>query len=191
MNNFPPNTAVNKFVPKNRFGKDLRSVEKITWANKFSPTTLNITETKNIPEVEVFEVAVRSKEISVRDLKIIQTAIADKPILFVLTFVGEQKLAMFYENELFQTGWNEKPSIEIRGSSTSQIRDNFLRQINPDLQGDRIEQAVERNAEAEKIKKQIEALNKRIAREVQDNKRQELARERYGLEMKLQNNIKK
>jgi len=59
------------------------------------------------------------------------------------------------------------------------------------LQGDRIEQAVERNAEAEKIKKQIEALNKRIAREVQDNKRQELARERYGLEMKLQNNIKK
>ena len=81
----PASTVVNRLVPKEKFysktsvsGK-LRQqftdeIEKIRWANKIAPSTLNITS-KEYAELQVFEIVLKQSEISASVLKHIDSFI--------------------------------------------------------------------------------------------------------------------
>ena len=70
MLNFPKETEVGKFVAKQKFYENanisaalkndfVNDVEKIVWTNKLAPTTLNITGSENIKEIEVFHILLK------------------------------------------------------------------------------------------------------------------------------------
>lgn len=205
----PASTVVNRLVPKEKFysktsvsGK-LRQqftdeIEKIRWANKIAPSTLNITS-KEYAELQVFEIVLKRSEISASVLKHIDTFIP-YPILFVLKQLHATKAVISYkeagiknENRMkidsyYETPWQQELNLELKGRSVDEIYKNFLFQIAPKLketaQTD-TRSAIETNKEREKIQKQIELINKRIASEPSPAKRQELARERHTLESNL------
>lgn len=62
-------------------------VDSITWAYKLSPETLNLPAKPGVPEIEVFEVALKLPDISHSALRCIDKAIPF-PILFNLRFEG-------------------------------------------------------------------------------------------------------
>lgn len=205
----PRSTVVNRFVPKEKFYAKTTittklkqhftdEIEKITWKNKISPDTLNIT-TGDYAELQVFEIALKGAEVSTAVLKHIDTFIP-YPILFIVKKPGAIKAAMSYKestakssdvmkvDSYFDTGWRLDLSLELKGRSVDEIYKHYLYQIAPQLQ--RVSNisakvAVETNKEREKLQKQIDALNRQIADEPAIAKKQELARERYLLENDL------
>ena len=62
-------------------------VESITWAYKLSPETINLPAKPAVPEIEVFEVALKLPEVSHSVLRCIDKAMP-RPILFNLRFEG-------------------------------------------------------------------------------------------------------
>ena len=73
MLNFPKETEVNKMVAKNKFYEKanisntlkesfVNDIEKITWANKLAPSTMNISGSDNIKELEVFHIKLKTNK---------------------------------------------------------------------------------------------------------------------------------
>ena len=59
-----------------------RQVESITWAYKLAPETINLLATPGVPEIEVFEIALKLPDIDHGVLRCIDKAIP-RPIVFV------------------------------------------------------------------------------------------------------------
>lgn len=206
MIELPTSTLVNRFVPKEKFyNKTLMSsklrqqftdeIEKITWANKISPDTLNITAGEN-SELQIFEIILKGGDISNTVLKHIDTHIP-YPLLFVIRKSGSSKLAISYKettarnqdkmkvDSYFQTDWQQDLNLELKGRSVDEIYKNFIYQIAPELRNTKqtnTKDAVEINRAKLAIQSQIDALNKQIHSELSIAKKQELARHRFELE---------
>ena len=209
MINFPNSTIVNRFLPKDKFysktvvNTKLRElftdeIEKITWTNKLSSTTLNIAPGDYV-ELQVFEIILKKSDISAQVLKHIDTYIP-YPILFVIKKPNLTKLVISYKEpanahgglmkiaKYFETPWQEKINIELKGRSVDEIYKNFLSQISPQLDLTpeiNVKVAIEDTQSREKTIKQIDALNRAILHEPSVAKQQQLARERYILENQL------
>lgn len=206
MIDIPLSTVVNRFVTKEKFynktsmSSKLRQqftdeIEKITWTNKISPETLNITAGDNA-ELQIFEIMLKSGDISNSVLKHIDTYIP-YPILFVIRKSGSSKAAISYKettarNEdqmkvetYFQTDWQQDLSLELKGRSVDEIYKNYMYQIAPELRHAKhtnTKEAVEINNAKQAMQSQIDALNKQIHSELSTAKKQKLARQRFDLE---------
>lgn len=209
MIKLPPTTIVNRFVPKEKFysktsvNTKLRElftneVEKIIWANKIAPTTLNISA-GDFGEMQIFEISLKGSDLNPQILKHIDTFIP-YPILFVLKKPNSTKLVISYKeplstknnimkvNAYFETNWQSDFELELKGRSVDEIYKNYLHQIAPSLDlkpQTNVKTAIKDSQDREKIIKQIDALNRAILHEPSIAKQQELARERYSLEQQL------
>jgi len=207
----PASTAVKRFVPKEKFytkttiNNKLRQlftdeIEKITWSNKISPETLNISDGE-YRELQVFEISLKTGDISNLLLKHIDTFIP-YPILFVLKKPGAIKAAVSFKesnmknenlmrvDSYYDTGWKQSLQLELKGRSVDEIYKNYLYQIAPRLKSvgqTNTKAAVEISKEHQAITKKIEGLRRMMANEPSIAKRQELARERHQLEQRLVN----
>jgi Domain of unknown function (DUF4391) len=68
----------------------VEQVESITWAYKLAPETINLPATPDVPEIEVFEIALKLPGLYHSLLRCIDKAIPF-PILFVLRFEGRSQ----------------------------------------------------------------------------------------------------
>lgn len=207
----PTSTTVKRFVPKEMFyskttiNNKLRQlftdeIEKITWSNKISPETLNISGGE-YGELQVFEISLKTADISNALLKHIDTFIP-YPILFVLKKPGAIKAAISFKesnmknenlmkvDSYYDTGWKQSLQLELKGRSVDEIYKNYLYQIAPGLKAvgqTNTKAAVEISKEHQAITKKIEGLRRVMSNEPSIAKRQELARERHQLEQHLEN----
>jgi len=84
----------------------VREVEKITWAYKLSPTTINLPASDGIQEIQVFSIALRTGTLTPAVLQTIDKAIPS-PILFILTYEGKSRYVVAYKrpNEADKSRW--------------------------------------------------------------------------------------
>ena len=73
-----------------------RQVESITWAGKLAPETINLPAKPDVPEIEVFEIALKLPDVNHSVLRCIDKAIPF-PILFVLQFEGRSQPIAAYK----------------------------------------------------------------------------------------------
>jgi hypothetical protein len=71
-------------------------VESITWAYKLAPETINLPVKPDVPEIEVFEIAIKLTEVNHSVLRCIDKAIPF-PILFVLRYDGHSQPVAAYK----------------------------------------------------------------------------------------------
>ena len=74
----------------------VEQVESITWAYKLSPETINLPAKPAVPEIEVFEVALKRPDVSDSVLRCIDKAMP-RPILFNLRFEGHTQPIAAYK----------------------------------------------------------------------------------------------
>ena len=74
----------------------VEQVESITWAYKLSPETINLPAKPAVPEIEVFEVALKLPDVSHSVLRCIDKAMP-RPILFNLRFKGHTQPIASYK----------------------------------------------------------------------------------------------
>lgn len=206
MIDLPVSTVVNRFVPKEKFytktsiSAKLRQhftteIEKITWTNKISPDTLNIT-TGDYAELQIFEVNLKGPNVSTAVLKHIDTHIP-YPILFIINRSGAYKAVISFKestirnqnnmkvDSYFDTGWQQNLNLELKGRSVDEIYKNYLYQIAPNLSQTKqtnAKEAVEYSKVKQSIQSRIDSINKQIHNELSVAKQQELARQRLELE---------
>lgn len=104
---WPPQAAVGRPIAKSKIYAHAKptaalralfveQVESITWAYKLSPETINLPAKPAVPEIEVFEVALKQPDVSHSVLRCIDKAIPF-PILFVLRFDGHSQPIAAYK----------------------------------------------------------------------------------------------
>lgn len=205
--NLPDSALTNVSIPKEKFYKvgavdySLRQlfvdeIEKVTLRAVIAPRTMNISG-GTYDELDVIEVLLKDRELTKKVLETIDSVIP-RPILFsIVRPNGETKYAISYKEpsykdaqkskiiQYYETSWGA-PALTILGKSVKGIYVSFLQQINPTFNPTKpIAEAVQDTRQREKIEKQIEAINKKIAAEPSVARKQELARERYALEKLL------
>jgi hypothetical protein len=74
----------------------VEQVDSITWAYKLSPETINLPAKPAVPEIEVFEVALKLPDVSHSVLRCIDKAMP-RPILFNLRFEGQTQPIAAYK----------------------------------------------------------------------------------------------
>ena len=193
----PKSTEINKFVAKTNFYRRAnitpkihdfieQQLDRITWVNKVAPTTMNISS-GDVVEFQVFHIQLKTPDLDNVVPIFIQKSVP-YPILFVISGARGVRVIAVTKNAdskpvIIATDLEPNLSLELKGNSTESLYKNYLLQLSPSFAA--VGGDTEKHSEATRVKRGIDALSSKIKRETQINKRQELARERHELEVKL------
>ena len=213
MIKFPDSTYVGKNVPKNVFYKHLEvntkmkrifvnEVERITWAYKFAPSTLNVADGTFVHEITVFEVDMKVLECPTEMFVFIDNNLP-RHTIFILNNGNKRCMVINYKEAVpgnntrpykvtktYQSDWlnTEDGILQIEGSSMDVLYENFVRQIAgtqiSEMSGT-LKEDIAISTEQQTLKKEIEALKKRISLERQPQKKFMLHKQLKELENKL------
>ena len=187
---------VNKFIPKKIFYEKLglstsikkdfvNLIDKITWIYKLSEDTLGITKTKEVEEIEIFEIILKEKKIPKNIIKIIIKGIPYK-ILFVLKYNDNICYGIKVE-DLYFSEWNEELNFNFSGINLENVFENIVKTIIKEIDNNK-DFNVLINDKTKKIEldKKIEQLKNKIKNEEQFNKKVELNHELRVLEKEME-----
>ena len=202
MLRFPVSTEFNKRIPKQKFYENLDvspalrrvfvdQIRLVYWRNKLAASTLNIAAGDAVTEVEVFEVRLNEPQLDEAVLKQIDKEIPYH-ILFILTCDGKAQAWIGYKeaaasgsnafkvSRYYHTDWvpEDELHLSIDGLNMDAVYESLVRQIAGDtLQsdpGESLKESVARDEKKKQIEKQITALESRMRKEKQLNRRMEM-----------------
>jgi hypothetical protein len=198
---FPEKATFNKVIPKNTiysYAKPsskvkelfIRQVEKITWAYKLSPQTINLPADGYVTEIQVIVVDLKNNNFNQEILKTIDKAIPS-PLIFVLRVANKICYAMAYKrqseadqskwviSEYFYSPWmnenqQKKPlPVALNLRILYEILIKNLSPVSP-LPDEEMETFINRVEELNIKQREAEKLQNKIRREKQFNRKVEL-----------------
>ena len=214
MLGFPVSTEFNKRIPKQKFYDNLDvsptlrrvfvdQIRLVYWRNKLAASTLNIAAGEVVSEVEVFEVRLNEPKLDEAVLKQIDKEIPYH-ILFILTCDGKAQAWIGYKeaaasgssafkvNRYYHTDWMPEDELQLRidGLNMDTVYESLVRQIAGDkLQaesGESLKESGERDEKKKQLEKQIAALESKMRKEKQLNRRMEMNAEMKKLKEMIQ-----
>ena len=156
MIGLPKSTEFNRFIPKQKFYKDLytkkslpsktmnyfvNQIKSITWENKIDRTTMNIAKGKLVEEIEIFRVGLYDYEI---DDSVLYTIDENIPyhILFVFEYNNKKKYSLSYKeinreartiniHKIFHSDWvsEDEDLLNLSGINLDNMYENLLNSI--------------------------------------------------------------
>lgn len=190
---YPQSTIVNRVVPKTMFYKFMEvnprmksrfvnDVVNITWLYKLSAGTLNVTDTEEMKEIEVFVVALKQPDCPT-DLFTFIDINMPHHIVFVLVHDDNAMLLINYKDwtdgthtkfkitQAFASPWMPVSDLElfVQGQSLPRIYDNFVAQVSGigEHKAGALEEIVELKARIAATEIEIERLQKKMRKEPQ------------------------
>ena len=214
MFGFPDSTEFNKRIPKQKFYENIEvssslrrvfveQIKIVYWRNKLAVSTLNIASGENVTEIEVFEVRLTEPILEETVLRQIDKEIPYH-ILFILTcdgkaqdWIGYKEAAAsgnnaFKINRYYHTEWIPENELlfSIDGLNMDVVYENLVRQIAGEIlqtnSNESLKDSVERDEERRRLEKQIAALENKIRKEKQLNRRMEMNAELKRLKKELE-----
>ena len=200
MLGLPRSTEVNRRVAKEKLYQNASltpqtramikdQIESVFWRNKLADSTMAISAGETAPEIQIFEIQLRQKELDKRVLPAIAKAIPYK-ILFILVFGDEAQVWIKASGTFYNTDWQPLGgfTLKFEGLNLDAVYENLARQISGGrlgTDGD-IEEAVDRDKQRQRLERDIVALEKKLLREKQFNKQVELNGELKRLRKELE-----
>ncbi|MFA7136379.1 MAG: DUF4391 domain-containing protein [Bacteroidales bacterium] len=200
MLGLPRSTQVNRRVAKEKLYQNAAltpqtremikdQIESVFWRNKLADSTMAISAGETAPEIQIFEIQLRQRELDKRVLPAIAKAIPYK-ILFILVFDDEAQAWIEASGTFYNTDWQSLDgfTLKFEGLNLDAVYENLARQISGGrlgTDGD-IEEAVDRDKIRQKLERDILTLEKKLLREKQFNKQVELNGELKRLCAKLE-----
>lgn len=202
MLGFPVSTEFNKRIPKQKFYENLDvsptlrrvfvdQIRIVYWRNKLAASTLNIAAGEAVTEIEVFEVRLNEPLLDEAVLKQIDKEIPYH-LLFILTCDGKAQAWIGYKeaaasgsnafkvSQYYHTDWMPESELQfqINGLDMDAVYENLVRQIAGDAlgseSGESLQASVERDEKRRQLEKQIAALEAKMRKEKQLNRRIEI-----------------
>lgn len=190
---YPQSTIVNRVVPKTMFYKFMEvnprmklrfvnDVVSITWLYKLSAGTLNVTDTEEMKEIEVFVVNLKQPDCPTDLFTFIDTNMPHH-IVFVLMHDNSAMLLINYKdwtddthtkfkiNQTFASPWVPLTELElsVQGLSLPRIYDNFVAQVSGigEHKAGALEEIVALKAKIAKAEAELASLQKKMRKEPQ------------------------
>ena len=179
----PEKSEIKKIVSKKqiyeKYSKEFNSIrkknfndeiEKITFTNEISKYSVNCEEGKEVKRIFVIKIDLKNKNFSDENISLISK-------LFLLTNEDKFSLAI-YQSKLFKTKFNnlESFSLKIEGLNLDKIWENFVLFISGyQLTNENdLNTQIDIETKKEKLRKEIEILEKQARKEIQVKKAFEL-----------------
>ena len=214
---FPDKALVNRNIPKTKFYehasirgavKDsfVSQIQQITWLYKLSPETINLAAVKTLFEIQVFNIQLKTPELSEDVLLSIDKAIPH-PILYHLHFEDKVRVVLAYKrlNESGVTKWVIEQylfSEWVTQFEAEQLKtplpialnlgglyEQMLKALLPieAVSGESIEDQTQRFNHITQILNVIEQLKRKIKNEKQFNRKVEMNSQLQALQCQLSN----
>jgi hypothetical protein len=213
---YPQKAYVNRPIPKTKFYENanitksvkdafVSQIHQIAWAYKLSPETINLSSTKGLLEVQVFNIHLKTTELDEKVLLSIDKAIPH-PIIFQLYFDDKIQVKLAYKriNESDETKWVveqyfSSPWLDL--DEANNVRTNLpvaldlnglyeqiLKELVPlaATEGEGIKEQTERFKLIAQKQKEIEQLQRKIHNEKQFNRKVLMNSQLKTLEQQLQ-----
>lgn len=203
--NLPKQCFVNKFIPKSKFFNKVvintklknqfsESISRITWKYKLAESTINISKTDIVEEIQIFQIDLKQREIPKNIIKIIDKTIP-YPILFVFVYNDDFAFGISLKNEIpykyFFSEWGEEIKFDFTGNSIEHIYQKIITAFIKDVKGGKFEEIIQINQTKESLEKEVLSLKNKIKKEKQFNKQiimhQQL--KKVSLELEKINNL--
>lgn len=212
MFTYPEKARFGRIVPKSKIyaqtnpSKKLRQlfvdqVDQIVWQYKLAPETINVPAKAPVTEIQVFDLVLRTDEISEDVLRCIDRAI-QFPIFFQTKYNGKVKSIAAYKRPseadsakwvvdlYFDTAWQPEAVASVRlplALDMSSLYEQMLKQHLdvPARSGESFQGHIERIREMRQTQGEIKKLEKRIAQEKQFNRKAELNSQLQELKQNL------
>lgn len=191
-NNFklPKEALVNKFIAKNKFYEKtvlsaklqndfVDKIQKITWKYKIAESTVGISETGKVTEIQIFEIELKAEQIPHNLLKVIDKAIP-YPILYC--FVHQASVAYGIslkdsnsENYYF-SDWNEEKNFDFSGLDLEKVYQKLIKSfIGEEVQNrSSFAEIIQIDSKIKALENEIAVLENKIVKEKQFNHKVEI-----------------
>lgn len=197
---YPESCVVNRVVPKTMFYRFMEvnpkmkkrfveDVVSITWLYKLAPSNLNVTDSDDMKEIEVF-VAILKEPDCPTDLFNFIDRNMPHHIVFILQHNDHSMLLLNYKKwtdethtqfqitQMFASPWMPTTSLKlnIEGQSLPRIYENFVAQVSGigEHKAGRMEEIVELRQRIEKETREMGKLERKMLQERQANIQMEL-----------------
>lgn len=200
---YPKETIVNRIVPKTMFYRFMEvnprmkvhfvnDVVSINWLYKLAPGTLNVTDSPDMKEVEVFVATLKQPDCP-SDLFSFVDANMPHHIVFILLHEGNAMLLINYKDwtdpthtkfhitQSFTSPWVSVSdlSLKIEGQSLQRIYDNFVAQVSGigEHKAGAMAEIVALQQEISKAEDNLKALQKKMLKEPQLDRQMQMNKE--------------
>jgi hypothetical protein len=199
MLNLPEITELHKPLPKTQIYKKFQfnnaqqtkfdaDISRIDIVNEVSSRTIpSIQQGKKINSIYVLSVTLKTKDYDSKNIEKISKIIPQN-LVFALQYEEEIQLAVFCE-KIFVTEWmhETKAKLELKGFNFDEVWENIIKQIEGGEWDSNLSlsENIELKEKKEKLKKEIDKLEKLARKEIQPKKKFELVNKKRKLEEEL------
>ena len=217
---FPRTTFVGKPVPKNAFYKHLEvnvkmkqhfvdDVVSILWLYKLAPSTINVEDGKRVHEIVVFSATLKSKDCP-DDVFLFIDQNMPRHVVFILEYDNRYKVLLNYKEwkdgqngqfkiiKTFATEWlaDNQLLLTLEGQNMDALYEAMAGQVSGfgTNKSEDTKRIVELEAQIDKSKRELDAIQKRIRNERQLNRQMELNGEARSIKKQIaqwQNELQK
>lgn len=187
----PPSAYVNKFIPKSKFyeraalstklqNEFVKKIQRITWKYKLAESTVGISKTESVEEIQIFEIELKEMVIPKKVLTVIDKAIPyqilykfihEENTAYAITLKDKSSLQNYYFSE-----WNDELEFEFTGTSLEAVYQKLIKAFIPDEAKTEksFDDVVAKDAKIKTLENDITKLESKIKREKQFNRKVEL-----------------
>lgn len=187
----PRAAFVNKYVPKNKFYEKaalssklqkefVDKIQKITWKYKLAESTVGITKTDKVTEIQIFEIELKEQVIPKNVLKVIDKAIPYQ-ILYRFIYKDNEAYGITLkennnaENYYF-SDWNEDKNFDFTGINLEKVYQKLVKAfIRSEVQNkSSFNDIIDTDNKIKALENEIGVLENRISKEKQFNRKVEI-----------------
>ena len=173
--------------------KFVNQIEKIVWQYKLAPNTLNLDATNKVPEIQVFDIFLKTKEVDQVLLEVIDKAIP-LPIIFQIHKGNKVKIKAAYKRpsesannkwvieSYFESEWLDKDVAKQpmpQALDLGKLYEQILKSLMPvevisSKTSQTLDQQVDKINKINSLKKEMDKLDSKYKKEKQRNRQFEI-----------------
>ena len=173
--------------------KFVNQIEKIVWQYKLAPDTLNLDATNKVPEIQVFDIFLKTKEVDQTLLEVIDKAIP-LPIIFQIHKGNKVKIKAAYKRpsesannkwvieSYFESEWLDKYSTKQpmpQALDLGKLYEQLLKSLMPvEVTSSKTTQTLDEQVgiinQINSLQKELDKLNSKYKKEKQRNRQFEI-----------------
>mgnify|MGYP006412451013 FL=1 len=173
--------------------KFVNQIEKIVWQYKLAPNTLNLDATNKVPEIQVFDIFLKTKEVDQALLEVIDKAI-NYPIIFQIHKGNKVKIKAAYKRPsesannkwvieaYFESEWLDKYSTKQpmpQALDLGKLYEQLLKSLMPvEVTSSKTTQTLDEQVgiinQINSLQKELDKLNSKYKKEKQRNRQFEI-----------------
>ena len=187
--NLPKQAYLHRFIPKNKFSDKASvstklkkeftdQIQKIHWEYKLAPSTVGISSTENVEEIQIFEIQLKEQIIPKNILKIIDKAIP-YPILYIFKYGDSYAYGITLKGDnsgkYYFSEWDEVKTFDFFGIDLEYVYQGLVSSfIHIRQKGQDFATIVNTDKRIEVLQKEIKILQNKVKNEKQFNRKVEL-----------------